>query len=171
MGGESQARGKKGWCFLCRNPADYYCKDTKVPVCSATCKKKHLEMLKDSPSLNYQHSQQFRGEIEQLLLQNISKAKSPALSMDFLVAIYLYSDYLPQHSIPHHKALNLPVIYERIWLLYLSHYRQMSQTCDHIFASCLTVDSFAKQMASEYFLTLSQSPYILHVYNTYDRCG
>ena len=105
------------------------------------------------------------------LIQNISKAKSPALSMDFLVSIYLYSDYLPQHSLPHHKALTLPVIFERIWLLYLSHYRQISQSCDHIFASCLTVDSFAKQMASEYFLTLSQSPYILHVYNTYDRCG
>lgn len=38
-------RGKKGWCFLCHQPADYYCKDTKVSVCGVNCKKAHLEML------------------------------------------------------------------------------------------------------------------------------
>jgi len=32
-----------GWCFVCRNPANLFCKDTKVPVCSLECKFKHLE--------------------------------------------------------------------------------------------------------------------------------
>lgn len=27
---------------MCQKAADYYCKDTKVPVCSTECKKDHL---------------------------------------------------------------------------------------------------------------------------------
>ena len=34
-----------GWCFVCRGPADVYCKDTKVPLCSVDCKHVHLEEL------------------------------------------------------------------------------------------------------------------------------
>ena len=36
--------GKKsgvfGWCFVCRNTADYYCKDRRLPVCGKSCKDK-----------------------------------------------------------------------------------------------------------------------------------
>jgi len=32
-----------GWCIVCRNSANLFCKDTKVPVCSLECKFKHLE--------------------------------------------------------------------------------------------------------------------------------
>ncbi len=35
--------GKFGWCFMCRNSAGVYCKDTRVPVCNKNCKIKHLE--------------------------------------------------------------------------------------------------------------------------------
>lgn len=34
--------GRFGWCLVCRNTADLYCKETKHPVCSQECKKKHL---------------------------------------------------------------------------------------------------------------------------------
>ena len=34
--------GRFGWCIACRNTADLYCKDTRHPVCSAECKKKHI---------------------------------------------------------------------------------------------------------------------------------
>ena len=34
-----------GWCFMCRGPAKLYCKDTRIPVCSLECKKRHLEDL------------------------------------------------------------------------------------------------------------------------------
>jgi hypothetical protein len=136
--GEGQPGGKKGFCFLCRKPADYYCKDTKVPVCSVGCKKAHLEMLSSCSALNFQYSQDFRFSIEQILLSNISRGKSPALSIDFLVAIYLYSDYHPQVVLPHGKVLSLPVIFERIWLLYLSYYGKTGECCEHIFASCLS---------------------------------
>lgn len=37
--------GKFGWCFVCRKTANVYCKETRVPVCNAECKKKHLEEL------------------------------------------------------------------------------------------------------------------------------
>ena len=34
-----------GWCFICRGPAKLYCKDTRIPICSLECKKRHLEEL------------------------------------------------------------------------------------------------------------------------------
>ena len=37
--------GKFGWCMVCRNKADLYCKDTKHPVCSYECKKKHVALV------------------------------------------------------------------------------------------------------------------------------
>lgn len=30
---------------MCRGPADLYCKDTRVPICSVECKLKHLDEL------------------------------------------------------------------------------------------------------------------------------
>jgi brefeldin A-inhibited guanine nucleotide-exchange protein len=35
--------GKFGWCIICRNTAPFFCKDTRVPICSVDCKKKHFE--------------------------------------------------------------------------------------------------------------------------------
>lgn len=37
-------KGKFGWCFICRNKADFYCKDLRLPICSILCKKKLGEM-------------------------------------------------------------------------------------------------------------------------------
>ena len=31
--GSKTKKGKYGLCFMCKQIADYYCKDTKVPVC------------------------------------------------------------------------------------------------------------------------------------------
>ncbi len=42
MGNVSPERGKNGWCFMCHKPANFYCKDTKVPVCGSECKKAHF---------------------------------------------------------------------------------------------------------------------------------
>ena len=33
--------GRFGWCISCRNAANLWCKDTRHPVCSEECKKKH----------------------------------------------------------------------------------------------------------------------------------
>ena len=33
-----QPSGKFGWCIVCRNSANLYCKDTRHPVCSYECK-------------------------------------------------------------------------------------------------------------------------------------
>ena len=38
--------GIMGWCFVCRGPANLYCKDTRVPVCSVECKTRHLDELR-----------------------------------------------------------------------------------------------------------------------------
>ena len=37
--------GYFGWCFMCRDSADFYCKDTRIPVCSLECKTRHLDEL------------------------------------------------------------------------------------------------------------------------------
>jgi hypothetical protein len=37
--------GKFGWCIVCRNSANLYCKDTRHPVCSFECKQKHINLL------------------------------------------------------------------------------------------------------------------------------
>lgn len=70
----------------------------------------------------------------------------------------------------HSKVLNIPVIVERIWMLYLSYYTKLNECCEHIFASCLTTEnSFLREMTSQYFLVLAQSERMLHIYNTFDR--
>lgn len=36
--------GKYGHCVICRQPADFHCKDTRASLCGPTCKVKHLEL-------------------------------------------------------------------------------------------------------------------------------
>ena len=38
-------RGRIGWCIRCGDPADYYCRKAREPVCSMSCKKIHLNRL------------------------------------------------------------------------------------------------------------------------------
>lgn len=51
-------KGKFGLCFMCRAPAHFYCKDTKVSVCSPECKKTHLEELTKVTWLTSLHSEE-----------------------------------------------------------------------------------------------------------------
>ena len=32
-------------CIICRNTAELYCKETRVPICSVECKMKHLDEI------------------------------------------------------------------------------------------------------------------------------
>jgi len=48
---QNMSSGKFGWCFICRKSANVYCKDSRVPVCNAECKKKHLDELNIVSSL------------------------------------------------------------------------------------------------------------------------
>ena len=41
---------------MCSNPAGYYCKDTKIPVCSSDCKKSHINLIYNNNCLDYQFS-------------------------------------------------------------------------------------------------------------------
>jgi len=38
-------RGRIGWCVVCGEPADYYCRKAREPVCSMTCKQTNLNRL------------------------------------------------------------------------------------------------------------------------------
>lgn len=40
---KQEKNGRFGWCIMCRKGADFYCKDSRFPVCSAECKIRYLE--------------------------------------------------------------------------------------------------------------------------------
>jgi hypothetical protein len=44
----SQPNGRFGWCSNCREPANYYCKNLRIPVCSFACKSKYLSESRNS---------------------------------------------------------------------------------------------------------------------------
>ena len=43
--------GNYGWCYICRNTADFYCRNTRLPVCSLDCKLKIFQ--EDEEIFNY----------------------------------------------------------------------------------------------------------------------
>ncbi len=102
-------------------------------------------------------------------------AKCASLKIDFLCAIYLNSSYKPKFPLFHRKILALPVIVERIWLLYALYYKKSNEMYEHIFASLLDnkkqENDYLKQMASEYFINISQTDRIFAVYLNYDLTG
>jgi hypothetical protein len=42
---KGELNGTFGWCIVCRQSADYFCKQTKLPICSLKCKNGNLELL------------------------------------------------------------------------------------------------------------------------------
>ena len=49
--------GKYGYCVICGEPAEHFCKVTKVSLCGIQCKRVHLEM---SDSFYKQYLQNIR---------------------------------------------------------------------------------------------------------------
>jgi brefeldin A-inhibited guanine nucleotide-exchange protein len=47
--------GNFGWCFICRNKADFYCKESRYPICSLECKLKLYE--EDEKIIKYQNGE------------------------------------------------------------------------------------------------------------------
>ncbi|CAD8099384.1 unnamed protein product [Paramecium sonneborni] len=90
--------GKFGWCILCRQPAPYFCKDTRVPVCSVPCKKKHFEMIENIKIM--QSGQQNRNDDSQIIFKylllkaNKEKNIKKEICLDFIH--YLVEQY-PLH--------------------------------------------------------------------------
>ncbi|MES1915659.1 MAG: hypothetical protein MHM6MM_007572, partial [Cercozoa sp. M6MM] len=41
--GATEARGRYGWCVVCRRTARHYCRQSGLPVCSSECKQRQLE--------------------------------------------------------------------------------------------------------------------------------
>jgi hypothetical protein len=42
---KTASAGLFGWCYMCRSTADFYCKDTRLPVCGKKCKENLLLFL------------------------------------------------------------------------------------------------------------------------------
>ena len=45
---EGDNRGRMGWCVVCNEPGDYFCRRSREAVCSMDCKKKNLMGLKQA---------------------------------------------------------------------------------------------------------------------------
>lgn len=73
------------------------------------------------------------------------------------------SDYSPVHTLPHRQLLTVPVIAERVWVLYTMHYLRRGQLFEHIFADCLQLTGttqdweYVRMNCANYFLWASQS--------------
>lgn len=93
--GDSEKRSKFGFCFMCEKRADFYCKDTKIPVCGSECKRAHINYIFNNSFLDFRYSNEFRSCLEGILLNNLRLKRNLALSVDFLCAIYLHSSYYP----------------------------------------------------------------------------
>lgn len=149
---------KYGFCFMCLKPADFYCKDTGVPVCGSDCKKAHINYITNNPIIDFQYELPFRVQIEQLLMSNLRRKKNVALSIDYLCAIYLNSDYTPQESLPHRELLQSAVIVERVWTLYSLFYMRRGEVFEHIFADCLKNRAdFICINSAKYFLRIAET--------------
>ncbi len=95
---------------MCQKSADYYCKDTKVPVCSPQCKKDHLLYISEVNIVNEQFGEEFKQEVESMLLNNWYTARSPSLSVDYLIAVYIFSHYQPSYEISHARITRSPIM-------------------------------------------------------------
>lgn len=40
---------------MCLNPAGFYCKDTKVPICGSDCKMAHINYINNNPFIDFQY--------------------------------------------------------------------------------------------------------------------
>ncbi len=45
-----------------------------------------------------------------MLLNNWYTARSPSLSVDYLIAIYMFSTYKPKFDIQHYKIVRSPIM-------------------------------------------------------------
>lgn len=57
-----------------------------------------------------------------MLLKNWYTTRSPSLSVDYLIAIYIFSTYKPKFDLKHNRIFKSPIMMEKVWLLYSAHY-------------------------------------------------
>ncbi len=75
--------GKYGWCVVCRNTANSVCKTTKVPICSAECRNRHIKMLEMLDMyLNYKEEKTKYVEDVILLFKSVCKLSQRDLASD-----------------------------------------------------------------------------------------
>lgn len=99
MNEAGELSGRFGWCVECRKPAEFYCKDSKDPICSEKCKKQHGQCISTTNAyLALSESESFDDSL--LLLRSICRIslketegdlsftiKSKSLSLELLLSI------------------------------------------------------------------------------------
>lgn len=73
--------GRYGWCILCKNPANFYSLDQKVPVCTVDCKILLTELV--SPSSQYKDSKLLLIQVMLKYFVKLSSKRNENINLDF----------------------------------------------------------------------------------------
>lgn len=75
--------GKYGWCIVCRNTANTFCKTIGVPLCSTECRNRHYKMLEMLEMyINYKDEKNKYVEDVLILFKSVCKLSQKDLSGD-----------------------------------------------------------------------------------------
>ena len=150
----TKARGRCGVCCVCGAPAEYWCSQTKNPVCSVACKLANLDQCDPSMSSN----QQQRAAHSKLLL---------AYQRDsyLLLRSLLKLAYKPLPVQPDAVALESKILSLQLLLSILNHAGPVFRTCSPFILAvkdelvkCITRNSAAG--AAEPIFSLSSSLFV-----------
>ena len=106
------------------------------------------------------------------MLNNWYNTRSPSLSVDYLIAIYIFSRYKPKFNLQHNRIVRSPIMMEKVWLLYSAFYEKRGEMFEHIFISFLeSSHDYLEQIGRFYFLEISLTHRILEIYYNFDLKG
>jgi hypothetical protein len=104
--------GIYGWCFSCRKTADFYCKDTRVPICGLECKARVCCILNDP-------ADSLRSELTPLNSQRtISEQKDSCQNTQILAIMqYLFDITTTEIGMPQQSDLVISTLADCILIL------------------------------------------------------
>ena len=73
--------GKFGWCFICKNPANYYCIKQKLPICSIDCKMTLNELI--YPSEKYEEQKLVLIQVVLKYFVKLSSKRNENMNIEF----------------------------------------------------------------------------------------
>lgn len=92
-----QACGIYGWCFNCRKTADFYCKDTRVPICGKECKVAVCSFLQDTFTLGVIMEETLQGS-DKIETESDYQRESIVAVISYVIDITLLEIKAPQQS-------------------------------------------------------------------------
>lgn len=73
---QGEKAGRFGWCITCRKTANYYCKDSRLPICSPECKVAYIKSEQNFDRKAYEENKNNYQRKKQSISDCISMFKS-----------------------------------------------------------------------------------------------